>query len=173
MARFIPWFLVLIFILPLRAQEKDCPCCSAVYQAFDFWIGSWEVTNKDGTLAGTNTITRVEDGCALREEWQSANGTFTGTSLNYYDKAKGQWKQLWVDNSGNHLDLSGNPVQNGMILSSAPFRRQDGKMYVNRISWTANPDGSVSQLWELLQNEEVTAVIFDGLYRPKKSGNDE
>ncbi|NNF20170.1 MAG: hypothetical protein HKN61_10360, partial [Flavobacteriaceae bacterium] len=120
MNRFIPWIFVLVFILPLNAQEDNCACCSVIYEAFDFWLGEWEVTGKQGAVLGTNRITKVEDGCALREDWQSANGTFTGTSLNYYDKSGGSWKQLWVDNSGNQLDLSGNPVKNGMVLSSEP-----------------------------------------------------
>ncbi|MDC6352461.1 hypothetical protein PP178_12950 [Zeaxanthinibacter sp. PT1] len=168
LARFFFWCMMVMMTVSVRAQEADCPCCSVVYQAFDFWIGEWEVYNRDGSIAGTNIITKVEDGCGLREEWKSANGTFTGTSLNFYDKKNGQWKQLWVDNAGNHLDLRGNPVQNGMVLSSEPFRGQDGKMYVNRISWTANPEGTVRQLWEVLQGEEVASVIFDGLYTPKE-----
>ncbi len=53
---------------------------------------------------------------------------------------------------------------NQMILSSDPFDR-DGKMLTNRITWTANEDGTVRQLWEILEGEKVVNTAFDGIYR--------
>ena len=52
-----------------------------------------------------------------------------------------------------------------MIMKSLPFEHQDGKKYVNRITWTLNKDGTVRQLWEILHNDTVSNVAFDGLYR--------
>jgi hypothetical protein len=38
-----------------------------------------------------------------------------------------------------------------------------------RITWTANADGSVRQLWESSDDEGKTVTVaFDGLYRRRK-----
>ena len=156
--------LALIFFSFATAQEDTCPCCTEEHQAFDFWIGTWQVTNSDGTEAGKNTIEKVEDNCVLKERWVGAKGNFTGTSMNFYNQKTNQWEQLWVDNSGTHLKLKGNRKGNQMILSSDEFVHIDGQHYVNRITWTLNGNGTVRQLWEVLQEDKVVNITFDGLY---------
>ncbi|MCW5517597.1 hypothetical protein [Muriicola sp. Z0-33] len=146
-------------------QTDDCACCSDSHMAFDFWLGDWEVTNTDGSPAGKNTIVKDQKGCILKENWTSATAGYTGASTNFYNLRTQQWEQLWIDNSGNHLKLKGNRVGNQMILASDEFLRPDGKAYINRITWTANADGTVRQLWEVLQDDKVVSVSFDGLYR--------
>lgn len=146
------------------AQEEVCPCCTKNHKAFDFWIGSWEVTKPDGSKAGRNIIEKAQNGCVLKENWTGANEKFTGTSTNFYNLETKQWEQLWIDNSGGHLKLKGNREGNRMILSSDVFVRADGKNYVNRITWTLNKDGTVRQLWEVLQGNEVVNTVFDGFY---------
>mgnify|MGYP001814192805 FL=1 len=123
------------------------------------------MTNKDGTDAGKNTIIKIQDGCILMENWISAKGQYTGTSLNFYNDKTKQWEQLWIDNAGSHLKLTGKRTGNQMIMKSLPFEHQDGKNYVNKITWTLNKDGTVRQLWEILHNDTVSNVAFDGLYR--------
>lgn len=146
------------------AQADKCACCTEDHKAFDFWLGNWEVTNTDGSTAGKNTIVKEQDGCILKENWTSATPGYTGASSNYYNLNTKQWEQLWIDNSGNHLKLKGKRVGNQMILASDEFTRPDGKAYVNRITWTANEDGTVRQLWEVLQGDKVVSSSFDGLY---------
>lgn len=157
-------FLTLICSFLGMAQENRCPCCTEEYKAFDFWIGTWKVTNADGTEAGRNTIEKVEDNCVLKEHWISAGGKFTGTSINFYNRKMKHWEQLWVDNSGTHLKLSGNRKGNQMILSSDEFTHTDGQKYINRITWSLNDNGTVRQLWEVLQGDKVVNTVFDGLY---------
>ncbi len=79
-----------------------------------------------------------------------------------------RWEQLWIDNSGNHLKLKGNRVGNKMILSSNEFKDVNGKLHVNRITWTINDDGTVRQLWEVLEGDKVVSIAFDGLYSPRE-----
>ena len=148
-----------------NGQTQNCACCTEDHKAFDFWIGNWEVTNTDGSAAGKNTIEKIQNGCVLSENWTSANGGFTGTSVNFYNQRTKEWEQLWVDNAGNQLKLKGKKAGNQMILSSDEFKRNDGLLYVNRITWTANEDGSVRQLWEVMQKDSVVSVAFDGLYK--------
>ncbi len=158
--------LVFIFIMPLFLwSQNNCKCCTDKHSEFDFWLGSWVVTQADGSAAGENLITKEEKGCVIKEQWTSAKTGFTGTSLNFFNTTTQQWEQLWVDNSGNHLKLKGNRKNNQMILSSEPFEHTDGNTYVNRITWTQNGDGTVRQLWELLEDNEVKNIVFDGLYK--------
>ncbi|WP_149304872.1 hypothetical protein [Pareuzebyella sediminis] len=146
------------------SQKDACVCCSDAYHSFDFWVGTWTVTDSNGNLVGKNTIEKVEGGCALRERWISSNGKSTGTSLNFYNGENEQWEQLWIDNSGGHLKLSGNRKGNQMILSSEEKSTPEDQIVKNRITWTLNDNGTVRQQWEVLEEGQVITVLFDGLY---------
>ena len=160
--------LIFAFSFLVNAQtDASCNCCTEEHKAFDFWIGDWEVTNANGDPAGKNKISKEEGGCLIREDWTSASSGFTGTSLNFYNTGTKQWEQLWIDNSGNFLKLKGNRIGNQMILTSNAFPKDDGKNYRNRITWTKNDDGTVRQLWEVLEGDTVINVAFDGLYKRK------
>ena len=147
-------------------NDNSCTCCSPDHAAFDFWIGEWEVTNSsNGAAAGKSKIRKEEGDCVIRENWTSASSGFTGTSLNFFNTTTKQWEQLWIDNAGTYLKLKGSRVGNQMILSSDEFTKEDGKSYVNRITWTKNDDGTVRQLWEILLGNKVANIAFDGLYK--------
>ncbi|MCL6265190.1 hypothetical protein [Flagellimonas myxillae] len=156
----------LFAIAPLFGQNSTpCNCCTENHKAFDFWIGDWTVSNAtNGAPAGTSKIRQEEGGCVIRENWVSASSGYTGTSLNFYNATAERWEQLWIDNSGAYLKLKGNRTGNKMILASDPFDK-DGKKLVNRITWTANEDGTVRQLWEILEGDKVINTAFDGLYK--------
>ena len=150
----------------LRAQSQTPkPCSTEQHRAFDFWLGDWRVTAND-KFAGSNSITLEQEGCVLRENWVSASPGYTGTSVNAYNSAKQQWQQLWVDNQGGMLELSGNLVEDQMVLSSLAVEDESGKSQVNRITWSKEADGLVRQKWDLLVDGKVEKVLFDGLYRP-------
>ena len=103
--------LLFVFLLVgygLSAQTDTCACCTENHKAFDFWIGKWTVTNPDGSAAGKNTINKIQNGCALQENWTSAKGGYTGVSHNFYNATKKRWEQVWIDNGGAQLKLYGN-----------------------------------------------------------------
>lgn len=168
---FVKALMIALLAMPALWSQAttDCPCCDPVYRSFDFWIGEWEVTLADGSPAGTNRIVPLQDGCVLQEHWVSARPGTTGTSLTFYDRGSGKWEQLWVDNSGNVLKLSGGPGENGMVLTSDPAPGPDGTLLVNRITWTLEGDGRVRQLWEVLRKGKVTGVLFDGYYEKTRN----
>ncbi len=152
----------------LIAQAASCSCCTENHKAFDFWLGSWEVTLPDGRQAGENRIEKLQGGCLLRENWKSSNPGFTGTSYNYYEPRTASWEQLWIDSSGTILKLSGKREGNSMVLRSAPVLDEAGHQTVQQITWTILPEGKVRQVWEVLQDGVSTQVVFDGLYTPKE-----
>ncbi|WP_422860536.1 hypothetical protein ACOKFD_06755 [Flagellimonas sp. S174] len=155
---------LLLFQCAIAQNSDSCACCSENHSAFDFWIGEWTVTNANGSPAGENSIVKEENGCVLRENWTSAKQGYTGTSINFYNQTSQQWEQTWVDNSGVFLKLRGNREGDKMVMSSEKFLR-DGKMLKNKVTWFKNEDGTVRQLWELLEGDKVISVLFDGLYR--------
>lgn len=163
------WLLIgfLVLTVTVEAQTDACSCCSEAHNAFNFWLGEWEVYDNDGKLVGKNYIVKEQDGCILSENWTSSNGQFTGSSTNFFNAQTQQWNQLWIDNTGAHLYLSGERKDNQMILASNEIPRENDTPYINRITWTLNKDGTVRQLWEILAEGEVINVAFDGLYRKK------
>jgi hypothetical protein len=81
------------------------PCVDAPERhRFDFWIGEWAVTTPAGGHAGTSSVQSVSGGCALLENWTSANGGH-GKSLNAFNPAVGQWQQYWIGQDGNPVEF--------------------------------------------------------------------
>ncbi len=148
-----------------QAADKGCP--DARSHQFDFWIGSWDVTNVDGGVAGRNRIEPILDGCALQETWAGVSGS-AGTSLNFFDTNRGKWRQFWVWREGTTLELEGGLKDGAMVLEGDSV--EDGKPARNRITWTGRPDATVRQLWEIsMDNGKSWKTLFDGTYRKAKA----
>lgn len=152
-----------------KSPNRTCPCCQPEFRQFDFWVGDWETYNPGDTLVGANRIVIMQDSCVIQENWTSARGAFTGTSYNFYNPQTGKWHQTWIDNQGAPLLLSGGLEDGKMVMYSGKMKNQQGKEYLNRITWTPNPDGTVRQLWEISNDDGKTwSSVFDGEYRRKE-----
>ena len=155
------------------AHAQTPPPAMPVNHDFDFWIGDWNVTGANGSVAGTNHIEAVSGGRGLYENWEGAPppnspaGTSggSGKSLNAFNPAKNQWQQFWIGSGGNVLELSGGLVEGKMVLASAERTLRDGRKLTNRITWTPNADGSVRQQWEQsFDGGKTWTSVFDGHY---------
>lgn len=165
----LPLLLGLMFTAFLStAQEANCACCTDDHKAFDFWLGTWEVTLPNGNKAGENLIEKIQGGCVLRENWTGANGNFTGTSYNFYNPGTGLWEQLWLDVAGTILKLKGQRNGDQMIMESEEAVNEDKSVSIQRITWTLQEDGKVRQVWEVLKDGVSAQVLFDGLYSRKE-----
>ena len=164
----VPYLLFTFFTMlghhTLYSQASTCNCCTEMHEQFDFWVGHWKVA-ANGKPAGNNVVDKIQDGCILRENWVSATQGYSGTSYNFYNLRSKQWEQLWIDNQGASLHLKGNRVENKMILESDELVNKQGNPYKNRITWVKNDDGTVRQLWEIIEGGKVTSTAFDGLYQ--------
>jgi hypothetical protein len=148
---------------------EQATCGGEQWSQFDFWVGNWQSKSIDGKLQGRNEISKILDGCALQESWTSGGGKFKGTSYNFYDAATGNWHQTWVDNSGGNLQLNGGLVEGSMVLSADSL--VEGKVTVNRITWTPLADGRVRQHWEVSDDQGVHwKDVFDGYYERLNQG---
>jgi hypothetical protein len=140
------------------------PCAAPEHRQFDFWIGEWEVRGADGRMLGINRITSILSGCALQEEWTSANAKLRGVSHNAYDPSDGRWHQAWVDTTPSRLDLVGGLVDGRMVMEQRS-RDQKGASLVQRITWTPLAGGRIQQLWETSSDDGRTwKTAFDGYY---------
>ena len=148
-------------------QAQQSPCADEAHRQFDFWVGTWEVTNAQGDVVGTNEITSILRGCALLEEWQSA-GPYSGKSLNIYDAANDKWHQTWVDNGGLLLELDGKLVDGSMVMAGVRPGR-DGVEVMHRITWKPLEGGEVRQTWDTSEDMGQTwTTVFDGRYVRKE-----
>ena len=150
------------------APPKAAPCSTREHRQFDFWLGEWNVAGKNGQPAGTNRITRVLGGCALRAEWMSRGG-HPGTSLNVYDAATRRWRQTWVDDRGGVLLLEGGLRDGSMVLEGERPADSGGGRVTNRIVWTPLSGGRVRQHWQSSTDGKTWNEEFDGIYSKAKN----
>lgn len=137
-------------------------------RTFDFWAGEWVVTNPQGQEVGTNRIEKIQNECALRENWTGAGGV-TGTSYNYFDPDEEQWHQLWVDAGGNHATFTGT-FHDGAMRFEGAWVGPDGAASRMKMTFTPLPDGRVRQYIEQSTDGGRTyRVWFDGYYARKPS----
>jgi hypothetical protein len=148
--------------------QKPCSCCTQNHTAFDFWVGEWIVFDTSGNKIGENKIERIENNCIINEHWIGDKGS-TGSSYNYFDLEDSTWNQVWIDSQGGNLILKGLPSKNKMTLRSKFQKDPEGKSYCNRVSWTLNTDGSVTQRWDIADEKDaLMSVVFIGIYRKKQ-----
>lgn len=148
------------------AQDtKASPCQAPEHRQFDFWLGTWTVTDRDGAVQGTNTISRILDGCVLYESWSGAGGS-RGHSFNIYSATRKAWHQTWVDASGTLLLLDGGLVDGRMVLEGdTPARDGSGTLH-HRITWTPVNEAEVTQHWQVTRDGgETWRELFFGVYR--------
>lgn len=142
------------------------PCQEDVYRAFDFWLGTWDVTTPDGQPAGTNIISEQENGCLLLEEWTSVSGG-TGQSYNFYDPGKKKWRQVWVS-GGATIDYAGGLNDDGAMVLEGEISNRNGTTFPFRGTWTLQDDGSVKQHFVQYNPEtEEWADWFIGIYKKR------
>lgn len=149
--------------LILAAVAATAPCSAPANHQFDFWVGNWAVTTKDGRPAGKDLVTRDYDGCVVIEHWRGAHGT-NGEALNTFLPDSNQWQQTWTDNTGLTLFLVGKMQGKSMVLSQNHF--VNGKQTIDRVAWTPLPDGRVREYWD--ESTDTGAhwkQVFDGYFK--------
>lgn len=138
------------------------------FRDFDFWVGEWDVTGREtGKVAGENSITKIEAGCALQENWSSAGGG-SGMSVNYYNPVTQKWRQVWVAKPGYMIDIEGGLKDGSMVLEGTVTYYRQNAVRDFRGTWTPNEDGTVRQYFQEFDPEKKEwADWFDGLYTRK------
>lgn len=149
---------------PAPAPPQPPRCEEPPYRAFDFWLGEWEVRTPGGQLAGHNSITSINNGCALLESY-SQQGNPAGQSYNFYDHVRESWTQIWLS-PGVIIRIEG-PISDPGTLTltgTITYMNQDApRAFVGR--WTEQEDGSVRQeFWEQNPDTGEWGIWFTGIY---------
>lgn len=133
---------------------------------FDFWVGDWDVYTASGARAGSSVVESILNGCVVLENWQSAQGG-AGKSINRYDARRGEWRQHWVDDSGNELDFSG-AFADGCMAVVAKLPQPDGRVHLRRMRFFDLPGAEVRQWGEISKDDGASwTTEYDLYYRPK------
>ena len=130
----------------------------------DFWLGSWECAWAGGH--GTNRLSRILAGKVILEEFDElttsgSEPALHGRSWSVFDPARRLWRQIWVDDQGGYLDLTGDVVDGCFAFvrearELGPGRRQrmvfrDVEASRFRWTWESSADDGVNWVtrWEI------------------------
>lgn len=99
--------LALLLAAPI-ARAAAPACADPEYRRLDFWVGDWDAFDADApaVAAARVQVTRILDGCAVREVYDGKDG-LRGESYTIYDAARKLWHQTWVTNRGQLLEIEG------------------------------------------------------------------
>lgn len=149
------------------AQAKSCETLPA-YHVMDFWLGSWDVYEKD-ELVGTNVIEKVIGGCAILENWVESTGG-EGKSFFYYNRLTERWKQVWVQDDGfwKEKEMQPGAVEDGVRFQGT-IQLKNGNRFLDRTTLTLQKYGHVRQLIETSRDGGKTwTPSFDAIYIKRK-----
>ena len=154
---------------PIEAPPAPPSCEGEAYEAFDFWIGEWDVyPNGQDSRVASSSIEKVSAGCAIRETWMPLQGR-AGTSLSTYDPTDGGWHQLWVGGTPGRVFFDGGPVGGKMILTGYWGKDRAGNPSLVRMTYSVQGDGSVRQHGQASSDHGMTwRDSFDLVYRRKE-----
>ena len=140
-------------------------CGDADHRALDFWIGDWNVspTGSQAVIARS----RIEKiaGCAISETFDQNIGpggkpmTYQGRSISSFVPVDRNWRQFYVDSGGAAATLTGTVVDGARI-----FLSRNGPVH-NRMTLSANADGSVRQKGEGSMDGRAWSPSYDFTYR--------
>jgi hypothetical protein len=130
-----------------RSQPVGLQACAApLHRQFDFWVGDWDVFERADPAhrVARAQVSLILDGCVLLEEYDGADG-HRGKSFSLYDAATKRWRQTWVTNRGEVLDIQGELDPSGAMVLTGFDRDPAGAPRQVRGRWIAERDGTVRE----------------------------
>lgn len=159
------FFLALITIInsgSLHSQSSTLDISPEDY--FDFWIGEWDMTwlEPDSTTGtGFNKVEWILDGTVIKENFEGLTGSsagYIGKSYSVYKQTSGEWKQTWVDNTGDYLDFTGE-FDDDKRMFTRTGTDQEGELILQRmIFYNIQPD-SFTWDWESSRDNGSTWAL--------------
>ena len=152
----------LLFISLFSQAQKD---------AYDFWIGEWELSwtdKENNTVKGYNKIERVLSGQIIQENFSTLEKIdslrFVGKSWTAYNPVSKTWKQTWVDNSGAYLDFTGF-IEGDKKGFKRSFLNPKGKKIYQRMIFFRIEDDSFIWEWQNSKDEKDWKLLWKIHYR--------
>lgn len=155
--------LLLSCFLNANAQEN----------AFDFWIGNWDLTwtDAEGNIKkGINTIERTMSDKVIQENFSTLDekpeNRYIGKSWSVYNPNSKIWNQTWVDNGGGYLDFEGEIEESKKIFKRSFLAKNGNRVYQRMVFFDINED-SFSWKWESSTDQENWKVNWEINYSRK------
>jgi hypothetical protein len=128
-----------------EAKTQQAAACKdrPEFRQLDFWLGDWEVFNKDQKLSNTR-VEHILNDCALAETWQPVEGGHAGHGVSTYDPLTQKWEYFWVADNAYMSHWTGVLIDNEMRFATEQTR--DGVTKLRRWSLIRMPNGSVREL---------------------------
>lgn len=147
-------------------SNKQSFCTAPEYRQFDFWLGDWDAYELGSAVPEARVkISSVLGGCAVREEYDAADG-HQGESLSIYDKSRGIWHQSWFTNRGQFLAIEGSFSDAAMVLTGSD-RTADGEKRLVRGRWRAEGKNVRETAWRSIDGK-TWQQWFDLEFKPHK-----
>jgi len=133
------------------------PCAGDPHaHEFDFWIGEWDVYNSGAKfLVGHSVVQSISNGCALLENWTSAQAS-TGKSINYYDTQKGSWEQDWIGSGGGPQHYYNGVYKDGAMQFTYEATNPQGQKTLGHFKFFNIDKNTVRQYLELSTDDGKT-----------------
>jgi len=150
-------------------------CSAAEHHALDFWIGEWDAFRADNNrLSGRSSITASDGGCVINENWTSVGAPFaySGRSLNTFNTSGGHWEEYWADSTGSRIYFVGGAIAGGAVQMATPSPSPtgpNGAMQWQRVTFTPNADGSVTQQGDASADGRTWTLNYRLIYRRRQS----
>lgn len=159
---FLLALLTLINSNSLYSQSSTVEISPEEY--FDFWIGEWNLTWTEpdsSTGTGINKVERILGGAVIKENFEGLTGSsagYIGKSYSVYKQRTGEWKQTWVDNTGDYLDFTGE-FEDDVRIFTRSGTDQEGELVLQRmVFYNIQPD-SFTWDWESSRDNGSTWSI--------------
>jgi hypothetical protein len=143
-------------------------CTAPEYRQFDFWIGDWNVFDFGNltTMVARVRVDRILDGCVLREDYRGSDGK-KGQSFSIFDESTKVWRQSWVTNRGEWLQLEGE-LQAGEMILRAVDRTADRREKLIRGVWKPDRGGVRETAVTSTDGGKTWKPWFDLWFQPHK-----
>ncbi len=150
---------------------KPSPCLDAAhnpeFRQLDFWVGAWEVFNKDGKKLSDVTISKVVNDCGLAESWKSTRPGGDGVGLSTYNARSKKWEYFWVSGGGTTSHFEGSLLPDEMRFRTVQ-QQPDGTLRLRHWSLIKLPGGKVRELSVGSADDGVTwSTEYDYTWTPK------
>jgi hypothetical protein len=140
---------------------------------FDFWLGEWDVTpwqappSSNPRVIGTNRIEALLEHCLIMENWLSGAAR-AGKSMNFWDRNRQKWRQVWVADGGGSLDYAGSFTDGAMRFEGWTLAPSGGRV-LQKLTFFPISKDTVRQLFETSADSGRSwQPGFDGRYVRKK-----
>ena len=160
----------------ITAARFPCRGLAEAHQ-FDFWIGDWDVTpwqapaSSNPAVIGTNRIEAILEHCVVMENWQGLGPSpSAGKSMNFWDRNRGQWRQIWMGDGGGSLDYAGS-FKDGAMRFEGWTLSPAGARVLQKLTFFPISKDTVRQLFETSADSGKTwQPGFDGRYVRSRRG---